>query len=160
MIFNVMTTKDLFAKLILRQVDDDGLLDPMLFKVLEKFHSVGEMQPEIDANVEVSDDEIDNFTDWCDTHDVKYECIRGARCPASSSRRILDLQEHLGDGVYAEYDGYSVNLRVNDHRNPVAVILEPEVMKALIEFYARKVKEKETGKEYNEDTERDATPKQ
>ena len=51
----------------------------------------------------------------------------------------LDQHVHLGDGVYAEFDGYGINLRVNDHRNPVAVYLEPEVFEALVKFYeARK----------------------
>jgi len=47
--------------------------------------------------------------------------------------------EHLGDGVYAEFDGYAVNIRVNDHRNPVAVQLEPDVLKRLVPFYERQV---------------------
>jgi hypothetical protein len=50
------------------------------------------------------------------------------------------MQEHLGDGVYAEYDGYSVLLRVNDHRNPVVISLEPEVLRALVAFYERHAK--------------------
>lgn len=41
---------------------------------------------------------------------------------------------HLGDGVYAEYVGGGIALRVNDHRNPVAVYLEPEVATALVKF--------------------------
>lgn len=44
---------------------------------------------------------------------------------------------HLGDGVYAEYDGFAVHLRVNDHRNPIAVTLEPDVMQELVIFYKR-----------------------
>ena len=37
----------------------------------------------------------------------------------------------LGDAVYAYYDG------LNDHRNEFAVYLEPEVLRALTEFYKR-----------------------
>lgn len=40
---------------------------------------------------------------------------------------------HLGDGVYASFDGYHICLAVNDHRNH-AVALEPSVMQALIMF--------------------------
>ncbi len=48
--------------------------------------------------------------------------------------------EHIGDGVYAEFHnshGTCVSLRANDHRNPVIVVLEPEVLQALVEFYGR-----------------------
>lgn len=40
---------------------------------------------------------------------------------------------YLGDGVYASFDGYNINLAVNDHTNHV-VALEPEVMEKLINF--------------------------
>jgi hypothetical protein len=40
---------------------------------------------------------------------------------------------HLGDGVYASFDGYHINLAVNHHTNH-AVALEPSVMQALIMF--------------------------
>lgn len=46
----------------------------------------------------------------------------------------MENPTHLGDGVYAEFDGYGISLRVNDHRNPVAVYLEPPVLKSLNEF--------------------------
>ncbi len=39
--------------------------------------------------------------------------------------------EHLGDGVYASFDGYQIWLAANDHRNKV-VALEPTVMRALV----------------------------
>jgi hypothetical protein len=55
----------------------------------------------------------------------------------------MDNNEYLGDGVYAEYEYPSILLRVGDHRNSVAVTLEPTVLKALLEFYERKFKEKE-----------------
>ena len=47
----------------------------------------------------------------------------------------MDKHEHIGDGVYAEFDGYGINIRVNDHRNPVAAYLEPDVLKRLVKFY-------------------------
>jgi len=39
-------------------------------------------------------------------------------------------QQYLGDGVYASFDGYHINLAVNHHDNHV-VALEPEVLIAL-----------------------------
>lgn len=42
--------------------------------------------------------------------------------------------EHLGDGVYASFDGYQIWLAVNHHENKV-VALEPAVMDRLIEFH-------------------------
>ncbi len=47
--------------------------------------------------------------------------------------------DYLGDGVYAQFDGYAVSLMVNDHRNEPVVVLEPDVLKALNDFYARVV---------------------
>ena len=35
------------------------------------------------------------------------------------------------------FDGYGIELKLNDHRNECEVYLEPEVMHALIEFYKR-----------------------
>lgn len=43
---------------------------------------------------------------------------------------------HLGDGVYASFDGYQIWLAVNDHNNK-QVALEPSVMKSLIEYAKR-----------------------
>lgn len=43
---------------------------------------------------------------------------------------------HLGDGLYAAFDGYGIALSVNDHRNPpVAYIDGPRAMAALIRFW-------------------------
>lgn len=50
----------------------------------------------------------------------------------------LQMQEHIGDGVYVQYDGYSVIIRVNDHRSPPAVTLEPNVLIALTRFMEQK----------------------
>jgi hypothetical protein len=45
--------------------------------------------------------------------------------------------EHLGDGVYAEFDGYHILLRANDHRSPHVIALEPPVMRSLEEYAKR-----------------------
>ena len=45
--------------------------------------------------------------------------------------------EHIGDGVYAHFDGYSIGLAVNDHRNEPEVWLEPQVLSALNQFAQR-----------------------
>jgi len=42
---------------------------------------------------------------------------------------------YLGDAVYAHYDGYGIELRLNSHENSFAVYLEPEVTQSLIEFW-------------------------
>jgi len=44
---------------------------------------------------------------------------------------------YLGDAVHAHFDGFGVELRLNDHGNKCAVYLEPEVLQALTEFYKR-----------------------
>lgn len=46
-------------------------------------------------------------------------------------------QTYVGDGVYAEFTGWSINIRVNNHENPIAVVFEPEVLQNLVD-YARK----------------------
>ncbi len=43
---------------------------------------------------------------------------------------------HLGDGVYASYDGFHVNLAVNHHNNH-AVSLDPGVLRNLFEYARR-----------------------
>ncbi len=48
----------------------------------------------------------------------------------------VEQDAHLGDGVYASYDGYQIWLAANDHRNKV-VALEPSVMMALIDYASR-----------------------
>lgn len=42
---------------------------------------------------------------------------------------------YLGDGVYGEWDGYHVWLRVDDKYSPRVVALEPKVMDNLNSFY-------------------------
>lgn len=43
---------------------------------------------------------------------------------------------YLGDGVYASFDGYQIWLHVGAHTNPPVVALEPEVLKALNDYWA------------------------
>ena len=53
-----------------------------------------------------------------------------------------ELVEYLGDGVYAAWDGFAIELRANDHLNPTdRVVLEPAVMTALLRFRERVAKE-------------------
>ena len=45
-------------------------------------------------------------------------------------------EEYIGDGVYVSFDGYHIKIQVNDYRSePVVVVLEPQVMDALIAFH-------------------------
>ena len=41
---------------------------------------------------------------------------------------------HLGDAVYASFDGYQIWLTLNDHRNPGLIALEPSVFRSLCEY--------------------------
>jgi hypothetical protein len=49
----------------------------------------------------------------------------------------MDDTIYIGDAIYAHYDGYGIELRLNDHRNECAVYLEPAVLQALTKFYKR-----------------------
>lgn len=51
----------------------------------------------------------------------------------SSSNR-----EYIGDGVYAEFDGYQIWLQTERDRGPERIALEPQVFNQLI-GYARRV---------------------
>lgn len=44
-------------------------------------------------------------------------------------------EEHLGDGVYASFDGYQIWLAANHHKNKV-IALEPAVFNRLVEYAA------------------------
>lgn len=44
---------------------------------------------------------------------------------------------HLGDGVYAAFDGYHLTLMVNSHRAVPSVFMEREVYIALKEYAKR-----------------------
>lgn len=45
--------------------------------------------------------------------------------------------EHIGDGVYVSDEGYAIALRVNDHRGNPVVLLEPDVLDALVRYAER-----------------------
>jgi hypothetical protein len=49
---------------------------------------------------------------------------------------------YLGDAVYAFFDGNGIELRLNHHASPCLIYLEPEVVKALMLFWARVKEEK------------------
>jgi hypothetical protein len=51
--------------------------------------------------------------------------------------RQPETTRHLGDGVYATFDGYGIEIRVNDHRSDVVAYLEPSVLEALQGFFAQ-----------------------
>ena len=45
----------------------------------------------------------------------------------------MENQTYLGDGVYAEFDGYGIVLKANHHENPTdRIYLEPAVYHALV----------------------------
>ena len=53
---------------------------------------------------------------------------------------------HLGDGVYAEHDGFGIALRANDHRETHAtdnIYLEPSVLAALVNYQKRMMEAKD-----------------
>lgn len=44
-------------------------------------------------------------------------------------------EDYLGDGVYAQFDGYAIWLKANDIKNPSdQICLDPSVVSALIRF--------------------------
>ena len=46
--------------------------------------------------------------------------------------------DYIGDGVYVDFDGYSIWLKANNYDNPTDTIaLEPEVFMALIKYVDR-----------------------
>lgn len=50
---------------------------------------------------------------------------------------------YIGDGVYAEFDGYGIWLRTGDHRDDLCdnkVYLEPDVLNSLNQFYNAKAR--------------------
>ena len=57
----------------------------------------------------------------------------------NSFRKILIMSNnntYLGDGVYAVFDGFGIELRATNYENPTDIIyLEPLVLKSLISFY-------------------------
>lgn len=52
----------------------------------------------------------------------------------------MDWKTYLGDGVYAEFDGFGIILRANDIENPSDTIyIEPLVLDALNVFYSKSI---------------------
>ena len=49
-------------------------------------------------------------------------------------------ETYLGDGLYASFDGYAITLRAPRENGDHVVVLEPDVYKAMIDFYAEKTK--------------------
>lgn len=47
------------------------------------------------------------------------------------------MKDYLGDGVYAEYDGYHIALTVDRSGQTETVYLEPQVFAALVRFEKR-----------------------
>ena len=59
----------------------------------------------------------------------------------------MDDKTYCGDGVYAMWDGFGIELRVNDIDQPSDVVyLEPEVMQVLIDFFESKMEIKDDEK--------------
>jgi hypothetical protein len=54
----------------------------------------------------------------------------------------MDNKDYLGDGVYAEFDGFGIVLMANVPTTDV-IYLEPEVLDALVRFYERQVNKEE-----------------
>lgn len=48
----------------------------------------------------------------------------------------MENKRYLGDGVYAVFDGYGIELLANDLYNPTdRIYIEPSVLQALRDFY-------------------------
>jgi hypothetical protein len=54
----------------------------------------------------------------------------------SPLEQTVPLEAHLGDGLYASFDGFSVTLRAPREDGDHWVALEPMVVAALLEFLA------------------------
>lgn len=53
--------------------------------------------------------------------------------------------EHLGDGVYAAFDGYGIELRANSHDKPTdRIYIEPSVLRNLLGFAERAANQMES----------------
>lgn len=53
----------------------------------------------------------------------------------------MEYQDYLGDGVYVDFDGYSVILTTRGAMNPQIIYMEPEVLQSF-EHYLKKVEAK------------------
>jgi hypothetical protein len=56
----------------------------------------------------------------------------------------MDDTIYIGDAVYAHFDGYGIELKLDSHESKCAVYLEPEVMQNLIEFWEKSSERKVT----------------
>ena len=54
---------------------------------------------------------------------------------------------YLGDAVYAHFDGYGVELKLNDHQSECLIYLEPDVLEKLVKFRDAIQKAREAAKE-------------
>jgi len=66
-------------------------------------------------------------------HTKLEEWKKGNRTPPEIKK--YPLEDYMGDGVYALWDGYGIWLHANDHLSPTdKIYLEPSVFEALIRF--------------------------
>ena len=72
------------------------------------------------------------------------------------------LEQYLGDGVYAVYDGYHVvlELRAQIKRSEFRIALEPTVIGALVAFQRRAIEESRTQENADAKTLPEAQPDQ
>ena len=76
-------------------------------------------------------------------HRPKFPLWLGAQddvgIPAAISRKVImqDNPIYPGDAIYAYFDGYGIELKLNHHASPCLIYLEPDVMEALGSFWAR-----------------------
>jgi hypothetical protein len=54
-----------------------------------------------------------------------------------SARKVLQMKDYIGDGVYVEFDGFGIELRANSPDSPLFIYLEPQVLEALNRFAER-----------------------
>lgn len=58
--------------------------------------------------------------------------------PVDVSPKPPVRQEHVGDGVYVAFvNGFQLEVRVNDHRNPPVVYFEQFVLQSLVDYARR-----------------------
>jgi|HubBroStandDraft_4_1064222.scaffolds.fasta_scaffold00027_42 hypothetical protein len=49
-------------------------------------------------------------------------------------KELSKRETYLGDGLYASFDGYQFKLRAPRERSDEEVFLEPDVLRAFVEF--------------------------
>ena len=87
--------------------------------------------------------------------------MTGCRCETEcGSKRMVTVvipdsrpeikKQYIGDAVYAIFDGFGIELHVNDLENPTdKVYLEPSVLNALNKFYESCIQKPEEGEKTN-----------